>query len=203
MAKMSGEQRRPQIAAAALKIIAEKGPGGFTTKSLSREVGLAEGTIFRHFESKEDIVRAAIDQLEQMLNEDLADAGRGDPVSRLGRFFRRRIELIGENPGVVRILFSDELARTGSAADADRILLLKQRSRDFIGGCIEEAASAGSLRSRLPTDMISLIVQGAALAVLFGAGGSVSASGPVSAKALWGTLESLIFRHEGHKDEDS
>ncbi len=200
MARMSGEQRRPQIAAAALKIIAEHGLGGFTTRSLSREVGLAEGTIFRHFESKKDIVRAAIDHLEQMLDEDLAAAGEGDPVQRLGRFFRRRVELIGKNPGMVRILFSDELARASAAGDADRIQRLKQRAREFISARINEADLAGTLRQGLSPDVVPIIVHGAAMAVLFGAGAD-RPTGSVSAKALWETLEALIFRQQ-RKSED-
>jgi len=198
MTRMSGEQRRPQIAAAALKIIAEQGPGGFTTKALSREVGLAEGTIFRHFESKEDIVRAAIDHMVQMMGQDLAAAGEGDAAGRLGRFFRRRVERLGQNPGLVRILFSDELARVGTASDADRIQRLKQRSREFISVCIEEAHSAGALRGGLSADLVSIIIHGAALAVAFGAAG---ADRP-SATALWETLETLIFRPQRREDED-
>jgi AcrR family transcriptional regulator len=193
MNRMSGEQRRPQIAAAALKVIAEKGLSGFTTRSISQEVGLAEGTIFRHFENKEDIVRAAIDLLEDMLEEDLSVAREGDPVQRLGRFVRRRVQLITENPGVMRILFSDELARAGAAEDVVRIQRLKQRARSFIRECIQDAAAAGSLRLGLSSGLLPLIVQGAVMAVLFGANKDDSGSPPVSAESLWQTLEELIF----------
>jgi len=195
MAKMSGEQRRPQIAAAALKIIAEQGLGGFTTRSLAQEVGLAEGTIFRHFASKEDIIGAAIDHLEQLLDEDLACAREGDPVQRLGRFFRRRVELISKNPGLVRILFSDELARAGAASDLDRIQRLKQRGREFISACIREADQAGVLRQGLSPDLVPIIVHGTALALLFGAGADRPA-GSVNVRALWETLEALFFKRD-------
>jgi AcrR family transcriptional regulator len=195
MARMSGEQRRPQIVAAALKLIAEQGLGGFTTRSLAQEVGLAEGTIFRHFESKEDIIGAAIDHLEQLLDEDLAYAREGNSVQRLGRFFRRRIELISQNPGLVRILFSDELARAGAASDLDRIQHLKQRGREFISARIHEADLAGLLRQGLSPDFAPIIVHGTALALLFST--SDRPAGSLSAKALWETLEALIFRRAG------
>ena len=193
MTRMSGEQRRPQIAAAALKIIAEHGSSAFTTRLLSREVGLAEGTIFRHFDNKEAIVGAAIDHMEQMLNRDLDAAGEGDPVQRLGRFFRRRVGLINQSPGIVRVLFSDELARAGAATDADRVQRMKRRARDFIGACVDEASSAGRLRAGLSPSLVPLIVQGAALAVLF-APGAARSTKPINADALWETLEALIFR---------
>ncbi|MCK5799987.1 MAG: TetR/AcrR family transcriptional regulator, partial [Deltaproteobacteria bacterium] len=192
MSRMSGEQRRPQIAQAALKIIAEHGASGFTTRALAQEVGLAEGTIFRHFDTKEDIIRAAIEHLEEILAEDLTTSESDDPVERLGRFFRRRLEIIQAHPGIVRILFSNELAHVGTARDAERIQVVKLRVREFITARIQEAAEAGALRPGVSPEILPIIIHGTAMAMLFGVIDTDRPSGPEHAAALWNTLATLL-----------
>ena len=63
------EERRQQIAEAALRIISGKGVHRLTAQELGREVGIADGTIFRHFKDKAEIVRAAVSHLEGVLFE--------------------------------------------------------------------------------------------------------------------------------------
>ena len=63
------EERRRQIADAALKVIAERGLGRFTTQAIAAEIGVTDATLFRHFASKEDIVLAALDRVEERLFE--------------------------------------------------------------------------------------------------------------------------------------
>ena len=50
--------RRQQIADAALEVIAELGLRGFTTQAVAARVGITDGTIFRHFKDKQEIVRS-------------------------------------------------------------------------------------------------------------------------------------------------
>ncbi len=46
---------RKKIEEAALTLFVEKGINGATTKEIAREAGVAEGSIYRHFENKEDL----------------------------------------------------------------------------------------------------------------------------------------------------
>jgi AcrR family transcriptional regulator len=49
------EKTRRAILAAALKLFAEKGFYRTTTKEIARKAGIAEGTLFNYFETKEDL----------------------------------------------------------------------------------------------------------------------------------------------------
>src|SRR5215469_13259895 len=49
------EKTKRAILAAALKLFAEKGFYNTTTKAISRKAGIAEGTLFNYFETKEDL----------------------------------------------------------------------------------------------------------------------------------------------------
>jgi AcrR family transcriptional regulator len=48
-------ERREKILAAALALFQKRGFEGTTTKAIARKAGLAEGTIFNYFKTKEDI----------------------------------------------------------------------------------------------------------------------------------------------------
>jgi AcrR family transcriptional regulator len=49
------EKTKKAILAAALKLFAEKGFYNTSTRAVSREAGIAEGTLFNYFETKEDL----------------------------------------------------------------------------------------------------------------------------------------------------
>jgi AcrR family transcriptional regulator len=49
------EQTKLRILQAALQLFKEKGLEGTTTKEISRKAGIAEGTLFNYFETKEDL----------------------------------------------------------------------------------------------------------------------------------------------------
>ena len=48
---------RRRLRTAALELFVEQGVGETTTRDLAKKAGIAEGTIYRHFESKDELVR--------------------------------------------------------------------------------------------------------------------------------------------------
>lgn len=58
----SGEERREEIVRATLAILAETGMHAWTTAALAERVGVSEATLFKHFDSKDDILSAALRQ---------------------------------------------------------------------------------------------------------------------------------------------
>ncbi len=188
MQRLPTEDRQRQIADAALKLVAEHGVGGLTIAAIAREVGLAEGTLFRHFGSKQEIADAAVGRMEELLFEGFPPQ-QGDPLERLGAFFMQRVGLVRRLPGVMRLLLSDELSRAGTEAAAARVLELKRRSMGFVVQCFAEARQRGLVRGDLDPRALALLVNGAALALL-----QVPAqlAGAISPEDVWASLERLV-----------
>lgn len=188
-ARRPAEDRRRQIADAALRVIAAQGLRGFTALAIAREVKLTDGALFRHFASKEAIVDAAIDRVEQLLFEGFPPQAQ-DPVDRLGEFFRRRMAVLGENPGISPLLVSEELAKAASAEGVKRVAALRRRSTTFVRSCIDEARRRDLLAPGLGAEEASVVVLGSILALAH----SPLAAEPVSTLAprVWSALETLL-----------
>lgn len=54
---MPADDTRRRLRTAALELFVEKGVAETTTRDLAKKAGIAEGTIYRHFESKDELVR--------------------------------------------------------------------------------------------------------------------------------------------------
>jgi AcrR family transcriptional regulator len=109
--KVKGDVRRDQITQAALKIIARKGVSSLTTAALAREVGISEANLYRHFRNKDDIYMATVSHVREMIAKNLEKVmtGSADPVAVLKRFFALQVDLMEENRGITRLVFSEEL----------------------------------------------------------------------------------------------
>lgn len=61
--RMTGPERRQDIVNKTLRVIAEHGLQGATTARIAAAVGVSEKTLYSHFESKEALLIAALDQI--------------------------------------------------------------------------------------------------------------------------------------------
>jgi len=73
----AGAATRERLMRAAAGIVARDGMEAATTAAIAAEAGVAEGTLYRHFESKDDLLIAAYRQMKQ---EVFVDAAAGVDV---------------------------------------------------------------------------------------------------------------------------
>jgi len=58
LARPKSDDKRSAILAAATKVFAERGLGAAPTATISKEAGIAEGTLFTYFKTKDELVNA-------------------------------------------------------------------------------------------------------------------------------------------------
>jgi AcrR family transcriptional regulator len=190
--RLPRDLRRRQIADAALGIIAGQGLRRFTAVAIAREIGTTDGNVFRHFPSKQAIVLAAVDRVEEILFGDLP-APHADPLVRLGEFFRHRAARVAANPGVARLLFSDDLAHAAGPEGQAKVAALKRRSLAVVSACLREARRRRLLAPGVSPRVATVLVMGALMALLGARGGGAE---PVAttreAGRVWRTLERCL-----------
>ena len=94
--------RRSQIVNAARKLIIKHGSEHLTVKRIAGEVGISEGTIYRHFKSKKDILFLLADHVRDNLVGDIAEARTRSPSSLevLDGILRKHLSAIEERRGI-------------------------------------------------------------------------------------------------------
>src|SRR5262245_12797549 len=59
--RMASDERRDQILHVAMRLFAERGFRGTTTKEIAQAAGVSEAMVFRHFANKDELYHAIID----------------------------------------------------------------------------------------------------------------------------------------------
>ena len=187
-------QRRQQIADATLRILSTGGVKCLTAAALAEEVGIADGTIFRHFRNMPEIVNAAIEHFATLI-EGTFPPDDGEPLHRLRAFLVRRLTLVREHPELLRLALNDRLAEAAGPEGAGRVDRLVERSLAFIGRCLEEARDRGDLAADVPLTLGVWMVVGVLRGAANERGFRVRDEPPLSSRSpeeVWSALHRVL-----------
>ncbi len=99
-------ETRARILKAAQKLFARRGYDGTTTKDLAQEAGVAEGTLFRHFENKKAIlVEVATQGWVEILTDLLTELSEMGSYKAIAQVMRRRMLNLHQNADLLRVCF--------------------------------------------------------------------------------------------------
>jgi AcrR family transcriptional regulator len=186
---------REALIEAARKLIAEKGPAGFTFADAARFAGVSPAAPYRHFRDRDallaDVAREGFVRFEAMLKTGWA-AGKPDPLTAFNNVGRAYLAFARAEPAYYTAMFE-----AGLPPDLNAEL---RAAGDRAFGVLRTAAEALTTLlpagQRPPALMMSLHVWAMAhgIASLFGRGDAGRRSLPMSAEEL---LESamLIYLH--------
>lgn len=187
------EERRREIADAAIKIIAERGLREFTAANLAREVGIKDSTIFRHYKDMNEIAGAVLDRLQNLMVEE--QQSTGDPLERLEEFVLSRLRSVAVQPGIQSLVFSDMISQALGAGGTGRVAALRNRGREVVRSCLHEAAGKGLLREDLDIESAVVLVTGTVMGFLFAVkDGAIEGSADQAAQRAWRALLQLLRR---------
>jgi AcrR family transcriptional regulator len=120
---------------------------------IARRAGVGTGTVYRHFPSKEDLVRAIVgDRLQQVIDEGHALLQSGNPGEALFTFLRSLVFEWGATDVALKAALADSNIRIKAKAVRDPLL-------DLLDELLSAAKEAGTARGDIKaTDVKTLIV---------------------------------------------
>jgi len=153
--------RQTEIMEAALEIINTLGIQGLTIKNISKKVGISEPAIYRHFESKTDILIGILsnfkdmaEMLSEMMNNDKATA-----PEKINFLFSRMLELFTETPSMVSVIFSEEIFKNEEVLKA-KIIDIVNLHTQTIEGIISKGQQENNIRTDIDAKNLALIAMG-------------------------------------------
>jgi len=159
------EVRQQEIVDAAMQILATEGTRQFTADRLGDTVGLASGSIFRHFSSMEEILDGVVDRIEEIIFADFPP-NDSNPLESLRQFFDKRAHAIIEHPEVSRLLLTSMLIPQGCSETREkRLLEFKAKTKSFVTNCLREAKKDGLLAADISHEESTILVFGAINAI--------------------------------------
>ncbi len=153
--------RQKEIVQAALELISEKGIQGFTIKNLSKEIGISEPAIYRHFESKVHILIAILDVFKQNTEGMFKQELEGDlpAMERISILFTRNFEVFSQSPSLVPVIFSEELFR-GESGLIGKVYEIIGRNLNTLIQIIKEGQSNNEIRNDVEASQLAVIIMG-------------------------------------------
>ncbi len=140
---------RERLLKAAAEIFSEQGMKGTTTREIARVAGVNETTLFRHFQTKELLFKAVVEQAANRIFEALNSSGMANHDLRKDLMYYARIynSVLFENESMVR-MFVAEAARQPEEAHqiaCTAWLPVRQKLVDYL----EQAKRDGQIRPEL------------------------------------------------------
>jgi TetR/AcrR family transcriptional regulator len=121
----SADATRDRIVAAATDLFSERSFDGATTRDIAAQAGVTQPLLTYHFHSKEELWRAAVDSLFNLLNQTLDERTSGlrgvDEITTAKLLVREFITFSARNPQLHRIIMQE------SKADSSRMDYLVDR----------------------------------------------------------------------------
>jgi AcrR family transcriptional regulator len=159
--KLGTEVRREQIAQAALSLIASKGVNGLNMAALARRVGLGASSLYRHFESKDQVLDAVLELLRERLLGNLRIAGQetANPLERLRCLLALHMHLILEYQALPRLFFSGDLY-AGHPERKARLYGIVKTYLGEVAEIVRQGQKEASIRHDLDPDALSVVFLG-------------------------------------------
>ncbi len=155
--------RQQQIIEAAIELISEKGIQQLTIKNLAKKIGLAEGALYRHFESKVDILLGILTMFKANKNmalKQMQSSSELDALAKLQSLFQKRFAQFNANPAIAAVIFSEEIFQNDKQL-SEEVFQIMQESQEVIRRVIESGQQAGQMRTDISAKQLSLLITGA------------------------------------------
>lgn len=189
--------RRQEIISAAMQILTTDGARQFTAERLGAAVGLESGSIFRHFDSMEDILDGVVDRIEEIIFIDFPPKA-DNPLESLRIFFEARVNAIADHPEVSKLLLTSMLIPNGNnESRVKRLREFKLKSRRFVAKCLKKAKADGLLNKDISYEESSVLVLGCIYAIAhMSIGGEYKKADRKLTKRMWKILERTIAKKQ-------
>ncbi len=165
--------RQEEILTAAVSVFSEKGYAGATTSEVAKAAGVAEGTIFRYFKTKKDLLTAIVVKFAQSVSGNLVMAGIEKIVAEsegkdirivLKEILMDRLHLLHRMMPVFQVVLTEALYHP-EIRNAMYENVYK-RAHDTIGPIFNRLEEEGALRKGLSRETILRTIMGAFAALI-------------------------------------
>lgn len=161
MEKQSTEIRQEQIKQAVLDLIYTDGLKSLSTRNLAKQIGMSEGTIFRHFATKQDIIIAIVNDVQRDFIDPLRNIAYSNqpPSERLGEFLCQTVRYLTKNKGITMLMFS-EASHNNDMELKNNLLQIFNNQKKLVSKIILDGIALGQWNESVSVENIAMLYIG-------------------------------------------
>lgn len=154
-------ERQTQIVEVALELITNKGIQGLTMKNMAKKIGISEPAIYRHFESKTDILLSILNNFKKMANmlSELMETYEDSAIEKIRFMFTKMLDLFSETPSMVSVIFSEEIFKNEEILKI-KILEILNLHAQIIENIILKGQQEKNVREDIDEKSLALVAMG-------------------------------------------
>ena len=166
MKRQSTEIRQEQIKQAVLDIIFTDGLKSLSTRNLAKRIGMSEGTIFRHFATKQDIILSIIADFQNELIGSLRAIANSKVESeqRLYDFLCTTVKYLTDNKGITILLLS-EASHNNDAVLKNKLQQIFNSQKELIIKIIQDGIALGKWDESISVEDVATLYMGIPVSV--------------------------------------
>lgn len=150
---------RERLLTAAIEVFSTAGVVGATTRAIARQAGVNEVTLFRHFESKEQLLGAVVEQVIALNSEALAhqEEWTQDLRRDLLDYARMHDEMLEEYASLVRMFIGEAQRHPQESFQVlqQYFLPLREKLVDYLNQCIDRGTVRADIDLSLAVDQLT------------------------------------------------
>ena len=147
-------ERQQQIIETAIKLIADKGIQNLTTKNLAREIGISEPALYRHFDSKSEILKGVIEYFKTKMQPAIKKLNKSvNSLNKIEKFILEHLSIISQNPNFAKVIFSEANFQNEESLTTKMNNMMKQSHK-----ILETVVQSGQNNYEIRTDVSSLSI---------------------------------------------
>lgn len=158
---LPASERRAATIDAVVALSGVHNPAEITTTAIAEQMGLTQGALFKHFPTKDAILKAVMEWVAQSLiaRVDAAVQAASSPMDALEALFMAHARFVAEHPGVPRIVFG-ELQRAANTPTRQVVQDLQRRYGERVALLIGDAKARGQIDATIDTEAAAVLFVG-------------------------------------------
>lgn len=154
--------RQIEIMEAATAIIDKSGIQNMTIKNLATDIGLSEPALYRHFNSKNDILLGLLEYFKAEMKGRLSSVGSAEgsaPGDVLRQIFKLQLQAFSAKPAIVSVIFAEGIFHFDEALSG-KVSEIMSLMHDYVRNNIKKGQEAGNYTTFINHSVLTTIITG-------------------------------------------
>lgn len=155
-------ERQIEIMEAATKRISKYGIQNLTIKTLAEDIGLSEPALYRHFKSKNEILKSLLEYFKTEIYQrmqSLIFQPSDTESDKLKAVFNAHFQAFADKPAVISVIFAESIFHYDESL-SEKVSEIMKLMQDYVKENIQQGQENGRYSKLVPASTLTTIIVG-------------------------------------------